>query len=242
MAIIYYYYFQVEGLDEFTNAPGADPQQSPEKTMPGSLNITQTQCRTSTRRKAINVEPESSEPLTCTRRTTRRTVTGDADPENKSTNVPETPAIPTSRRRGPPASARRKTENKVMEASNDDKAVGQGKSDMPETSAMQSSRSRALAVSAQQKMKPQEEKSVQRTYSTRRSVRLLEKSMEELSLRDTGRVDHVKIDGLCKEIEGLDEKQDESGMCLCNYSLTVTFCCTFLLEYVCLVAKKMIER
>ncbi|KAL6291794.1 hypothetical protein ACE6H2_009304 [Prunus campanulata] len=101
---------QVEGLEEFLNQSKSDPQQSPEKTMNGSLSIPRTAGRTSTRRKPIQVEPESSQPLTQSRRGTRRAVSEEMDQEK--TEVPKTPAAPNTRRRAPAASARQNTTQK----------------------------------------------------------------------------------------------------------------------------------
>ncbi|BFG23658.1 hypothetical protein CerSpe_099320 [Prunus speciosa] len=101
---------QVEGLEEFLNQSKSDPQQSPEKTMNGSLSIPRTAGRTSTRRKPIQVEPESSQPLTQSRRGTRRAVSDEMDQEK--TEVPKTPAAPNTRRRAPAASARQNTTQK----------------------------------------------------------------------------------------------------------------------------------
>ncbi|CAL9009003.1 unnamed protein product [Prunus brigantina] len=100
----------VEGLEEFLNQSKSDPQQSPEKTMNGSLSIPRTAGRTSTRRKPIQVEPESSQPLTQSRRGTRRAVSEEMDQEK--TEVPKTPAAPNTRRRAPAASARQNTTQK----------------------------------------------------------------------------------------------------------------------------------
>ncbi|PQM41246.1 microtubule-associated protein futsch [Prunus yedoensis var. nudiflora] len=101
---------KVEGLEEFLNQSKSDPQQSPEKTMNGSLSIPRTAGRTSTRRKPIQVEPESSQPLTQSRRGTRRAVSDEMDQEK--TEVPKTPAAPNTRRRAPAASARQNTTQK----------------------------------------------------------------------------------------------------------------------------------
>ncbi|KAH0978646.1 hypothetical protein GBA52_005823 [Prunus armeniaca] len=100
----------VEGLEEFLNQSKSDPQQSPEKTMNGSLSIPRTAGRTSTRRKPIQVEPESSQPLTQSRRGARRAVSEEMDQEK--TEVPKTPAAPNTRRRAPAASARQNTTQK----------------------------------------------------------------------------------------------------------------------------------
>lgn len=199
----------MEGLDEFTNAPPkSDSQQSPEKA--GSNEILQTSCRTSTRNKPLRIEPESSQkPLTRTPCTTRRRVIGgDGDQENKNANHPETPAMPASRNRTSATSARRK----MVEIAED-----QQKNNVPKTPAANSCRRMTPAVSARRKVEAQkEEVSVQRVYSTRQSLRLLEKSMGGMSLKEKGSVGPLKMDELCKEIDDVEMKE-ESGKYFCNY-------------------------
>lgn len=137
--------------------------------MTGTPNVPRTTCRTSARRKPISKEPESSQILTRTSRTTRRGgVAEEADQESIEV-VPKTPAAPSSRRRAPPVSARQKTETQ------------------------------------------KEESSVQRAYSTRRSVRLLEKTMEELSLVENRKIQPLKIDDLSKEETAADSSLTMSG-------------------------------
>ncbi|BFG36390.1 hypothetical protein CerSpe_226640 [Prunus speciosa] len=65
--------------------------------MDGYLSIPRTVGRTSTRRKPIQVELESSQPLTQSRRRARRAVSEEMDQEK--TEVPKTPAAPNTRRR-----------------------------------------------------------------------------------------------------------------------------------------------
>ncbi|CAK7340122.1 unnamed protein product [Dovyalis caffra] len=177
---------KVEGLDEFINAPKFDPQQSPKKAMPESPEIPQTSCRTSTRKKPFRIEPESSQKsLTRTRCTTRRTVAVEGH-------------------------SSRKMETKMMESVGD-----QENNNVPKTPATRSSRRMAPAVSARRKVdaKKEELSSVQRVYSTRHSVRLLEKSMEELGLKDKGSVGPLKMDGLCKEIEDVELNEELASSC-----------------------------
>lgn len=192
---------KVEGLDEFTNL------QSPEKATAGSPEVLHTSCRTSTRKKPLRIEPESSQqPSTRTPCTTRRRVIGgDDDQENKNANHPETPAVPASRKRTSATSARRKMETKVMEIVED-----QQKKNVS-TPAARSCRRMAPSDSARRKVEAQkEEVSVQRVYSTRQSLRLLEKSMGGMSLKEKESVGPLKMDGLFKEIEDVEMKE-ESG-------------------------------
>ncbi|KAL5834611.1 hypothetical protein ACOSQ4_014108 [Xanthoceras sorbifolium] len=138
----------VEGLEEFLNQ-----SQLPENAVPESPSIPRTATRTSVRRKPIKEEPETAQPMTRTRRTTRKVIDQDL----------ETPEVQTGRRRTQAISDRRKVE----------------------------------------------EASVQRgAYSTRRSVRLLEKSMGDLSLKEErGMTETVKMDVL----DETEEKDVLSG-------------------------------
>ncbi|KAJ6951955.1 hypothetical protein NC653_041200 [Populus alba x Populus x berolinensis] len=202
---------KVEGREEFTNVPEPEPQQSPEKAMSGSPKVPQASVRTLIRRKPLRIEPESSKPLTRTRCTTRGTVVGEGDQENKTANLSETPIMLSRRIRTSTASARHKMESKSMES-----VENQEKNNVPKTPAARSSRRRAPAVSARGKVEAQnEEKSVQRVYSTRHSVRLLEKGMEGLGLKEKERVRPLKMDGLCWEIEDVETK-DETEVVACQ--------------------------
>ncbi|KAG8647906.1 titin homolog [Manihot esculenta] len=197
---------KVEGLDELNSEPRSDPQESPART----TNVEpRTACRTSTRRKPINVEPESSQSMTRNRRATRRTVAEETGQENKNVNLLETPAMPTTRRRVQAASATRKMDAQLTEIGDNEEQAGQENSDVPVTPAMRTSRRKVPAVSTRRKTEAQkDEKSVQRVYGTRQSVRLLEKSIEDLSLKEKKRVEAVKIEGLCEETE---QKNDVPG-------------------------------
>ncbi|KAH8481213.1 hypothetical protein H0E87_031249 [Populus deltoides] len=203
---------KVEGREEFTNVPESDPQQSPEKAMSGSPKVPPTSVRTLTRRKPLLIEPESSKPLTRTRCTTRGIVVGEGDQENKTANLSETPIMLARRIRTSTASARYKMESKSIES-----VENQEKNNVPKTPAARSSRRRAPAVSARGKVEAQnEEKSVQRVYSTRHSVRLLEKGMEGLGLKEKERVRPLKMDGLCWETEGAETKDETEAMACQN--------------------------
>lgn len=125
-------------------------------------DIPRTACRTSTRRKPIKEEPESSQPLTRTRCGTRVRVVEVVDQERNE--VPKTPAVPSNRRRTPAASARQK-----------------------------------------------EGSAVHGVYSTRRSVRLLGKNMEKLSLMEDAKHEPLKIDQLTKDIFSGSERSDGSS-------------------------------
>ncbi|XVF06920.1 hypothetical protein REPUB_Repub06bG0092500 [Reevesia pubescens] len=136
----------VEGLEEFM-----DQSQSPEKTMnKSSQGIPSTVSRTSTRRKTTKEEPQSTQSTTRTRRTTRRTMESSEEnnnvnvpeipvmstttrrraqktepkpevKEHKNSDLLETPASQSGRRRPGVGSNRRK-----VEAQKDEGSVQQG--------------------------------------------------------------------------------------------------------------------
>ncbi|XP_050213846.1 uncharacterized protein LOC126665173 [Mercurialis annua] len=194
----------VEGLEELLNAPRSE---SPERTTNAEPR---TAIRTSTRRNPTNAEPESSQILTRTRRATRRTGAEEAEQENKDVNLLVTPAVPASRRRVPAASARRKIDAQLLDTVEDVKPVVEEKNDVPpETPAMQSTRRKATVASTRKKMEVQKDvNSVQRAYGTRNSVRLLEKSLGGLSLKEEKTVDAVKIEGLYEDNEQVELKKN----------------------------------
>ncbi|XP_059459589.1 uncharacterized protein LOC132189087 isoform X2 [Corylus avellana] len=180
----------VEGLEEFLNPSDSDLSKPVEEALNGSPDIPRTACRTSTRRKPIKDEPKSTQPLSRTRRGTRGRTAEDIDQENKDVNVPITPAAPSgSRRASVAASSRRNIETQMKEDEEDKKKEAQGRSAVP------SSRGRPPVASARRKLETQKEvNSVQRVYSTRRSVRLLENNMAKLSMMENGSAEPIKID------------------------------------------------
>ncbi|XP_038701046.1 uncharacterized protein LOC119997890 isoform X2 [Tripterygium wilfordii] len=182
----------VEGLDDTLIQAESNPLQSPENP------------RTA-RRKPSNAEPGSSKCLTSARRATRRAAAEEGDEENKNVDVTKTPAAPTTRRRATVHSARQKVGIHLEEADE-----GPQKRDVAESSAVPTSRRRAPATSSRWKIDGQkDEGSVQRMYSTRRSVRLLEKSMSELSMKEHGRLEPIKMIE-DEESEGKKETSDSA--------------------------------
>ncbi|PON38989.1 hypothetical protein PanWU01x14_308050 [Parasponia andersonii] len=122
-------------------------------------------------------------PRTCCRTSTRRRPFK-AEPESSQ------PALTRSRRG---------TRRGVVE----EEAVDFERNEIPNTPAALSARRRAPSISAHSKLEaPKDESSVQqRVYSTRRSVRLLEKTMEKLTLKEEDRnIQPLKMDELCDEI------------------------------------------
>ena len=107
-------------------------------------------------------------------------------------------------------------------------AVEQERNEIPPktpAAAARSTHRRAPSVSIQKQKTeaPKDESSVQRVYSTRRSVRLLEKTLEELTLMEDRNIQPVKMDDLSEEMAIGSEKSDgssENGMsCYCLFIL-----------------------
>lgn len=184
---------QVEGLDEIRNQ-----YQWPEKTVATeSPLIPRTAYRTSTRKKSIKEDPDTVQPMTKTCRTARKPLDKDLGQKNQNANVAETPAVPVSRRRAPAASASKKMGTQVKD--NVEKEMSCGVK--TETPMAQTGRGRVAQVgSTRRKL----EESVQRVYSTRRSVRLLEKTLDDLSLKDVAKEESVKM-------VSLDETEEKDG-------------------------------
>ncbi|PSS04539.1 Interaptin like [Actinidia chinensis var. chinensis] len=167
----------IEGIEDFLKPCESETAESsvksPEKPVIESPYVPRTGCRTSTRRKPVKEEPESSKILTRTRLSTRRTIAGDV--ENAKFDEPETSSMPSGRKRAPASSARRKIEAQLKEEDED--------------------KNNAVA-SARRKMETpmREEISVQKAYSTRRSTRLLEKKMMELDLNKKEGIEPVHFE------------------------------------------------
>ncbi|XVF56508.1 hypothetical protein PTKIN_Ptkin06aG0126800 [Pterospermum kingtungense] len=172
----------VDGLDEILNQ-----SQSPEKTInKSSQDVPSTVTRTSTRRKTTKEEPQSTLPKTQIRRMTRTTM--ELDEENKNVNVPETLVMATA------TTTRRRAQKTESE-------VEQKKSGVLETPALQSGGGRTGAGSTRKKVEAQKEVSVQHSYGTRRSVRLLEKCMSGLSLKEPVKIDEMLEDDQVEDIK-----------------------------------------
>ncbi|BAT91190.1 hypothetical protein LR48_Vigan08g197900 [Vigna angularis] len=126
--------------------------------------------------------------------------------ENKDANVPPvTPAA--GRRRATAVSTRKKKEVEIVEEDGD-------KNDAPKTVAAASvARRRATSVSVcTTKNETAGGNSVQRTYSTRRSVRLLENGLSKMSLIDTEDSGFVKIDDddVSQELSNVSNQVEDS--------------------------------
>ncbi|CAI0470081.1 unnamed protein product [Linum tenue] len=152
---------QVEGLDELIEALKSDPHRSPGKTVPGTPVVPP-----SGRRSTVRSKPAIVEPVTRTRRTTRKT----AAPEAGA--VAETPVTAVSRRKVP-----------VPEASKFS-LEGEGVGVVEKTKAASVAKSVQKGSSSVATSIHKDEKSFQNVYSSRRSVRLLEKSMAKICLNE----------------------------------------------------------
>ncbi|XP_057479200.1 uncharacterized protein LOC130766554 [Actinidia eriantha] len=184
----------VEGIEDFSKPCESETAESsvelPEKTVIASPFIPRTGYRTSTWRKPVKEEPESSKIMTRTRLSSRRTISGEV--QNAKPDGPETPAMPSGRKRAPVASARRKIEAQLNEEDED--------------------KNNAVA-SAHRKMETpmREEISVQKAYSTRRSTRLLEKKMMELDLNNKEGIEPVHFEASEEMPKDLERNQKEKS-------------------------------
>ncbi|KAI4322049.1 hypothetical protein L6164_021773 [Bauhinia variegata] len=192
---------QVEGLGKFLNPVGYDNTALfPDAEVVGTPQIHRTASRNSARRKSVREEPESSKVSTRVRRGTRAGNAEGNDQENKHLNVPATPAMPTSRTRAPAISTRRKKETHVQE---DEKI------DAPKTpAAPPSTGMRGAGRSVSSKVESTGGTAVQRT---RRSVRLLEKSLADMRLMDTDETGRVMLDEISEEMINVSHLTKDSA-------------------------------
>nr|XP_029147276.1 helicase SWR1 isoform X2 [Arachis hypogaea] len=192
----------VEGLDEFFNP--IEAEKAAETPIPhrGAAS------RTATGNKPVREEQQSSKVVSSQRpqRGTRRAGNGDgviaSEQENKDANVLVTPA---AKKRAPAVSLRRKKE---VEAVEDDEEKNRGNEkiiDLTETpAAVPSSRTRATG-------RKTKGTSVQQGYSTRRSVRLLEKNLSNMSLMDAEDNGLEKVDDVSEEIISVSQQIEDSA-------------------------------
>lgn len=169
---------------------GKDPCETP--------SVARTAMRMSTRRKPNKEQQEPESVLsTHSRRSTRKVPDQKAAQECVGTQLQETPAAPATRRRVHATSARRKVE--MIDQDRKDEL----NKNVPEDDPVMESR--------------QKKPSVQKVYSTRRSVRLLEKTMASLTLADKTTIEPIKMNELdmetaAKEVKEVDEIKNEYGM------------------------------
>ncbi|CAJ1934053.1 unnamed protein product [Sphenostylis stenocarpa] len=199
---------KVEGLDEILNPIEGDA---------GTPNVNIRMAgRASTQRKAPRAEAEGSNvKVSVSARPLRGAGAGQGvvEQKNKDANVPPgTPAV--SVRRATAVSTRRKKEVEMVEEDGDKKGVEGQPLDVPKTPVAASvSRRRATgrSVRSTKKIENTGGTSVQRTYGTRRSVRLLEKDMSKMGLIDTEDTGSVKIDDdVSQELSNISHQVEDS--------------------------------
>ncbi|XP_024015507.1 uncharacterized protein LOC18023387 [Eutrema salsugineum] len=155
----------VDGIDEFVNQSESTRDQSPTSVAKNLPSAARTAART-TRRKTKD-ETQQSDLVTRSCLVTSKSLAGELEQENRNTNVLQNPSVPQSRRRAAATSIAINLEGTDMKSENN----------VIKTPAARSTRRAQSAASSKK------DESVQRVYSTRRSVKLLEESMADLSLK-----------------------------------------------------------
>ncbi|MCD7453435.1 hypothetical protein HAX54_020904 [Datura stramonium] len=188
----------VDGIEEVLKPCESDVANSSMES-PGKsealTSVPQTGRRT-TQRKTIKHDSETLETSTRSHCRTRGTAVRDAD-EAKN-DMHETPALPTTRRRAATTSVRAKLESVMKECEPKEKIGYQDeeeKKDVPKTP--------AAALTSQRK-EVKAKSSVRQVYSTRRSVRLAGKSMQESSTQEDEK------SGGTLTFDAVSEETDES--------------------------------
>lgn len=160
--------------------------------------------RTTTQRKPVK-ESESSKISTRPNRGARSgVVEGEAEQENKDANVSNTPAVvPCSRKRAPAVSTRRKTEVIILDddEEEDKNEVDENPKDVvaKTPAVVPKSRTRAAGRSVRDKKEVSDGTSLQNAYSTRRSVRVLGKSLSKVSLVETEDKEQTKSEDVSED-------------------------------------------
>ncbi|XP_022844573.1 uncharacterized protein LOC111367761 isoform X2 [Olea europaea var. sylvestris] len=179
----------VEGIEDYLKPMESETAQSSiespvksEETSPCALS---TVGRSTRRRNAVKEESETLPSRTTTRRSTRKTVVGE---EGEKGVAIETPALAaTTRRRAQVSMVRRK-----VEAQFEEEEIGKEKKTLPPTPA-------PLGTTSRRKLK-EEESTVKKVYSTRRSVRLAEKSVEIQKSNNEEKLETLKQELFAKEM------------------------------------------
>ncbi|CAI9772066.1 unnamed protein product [Fraxinus pennsylvanica] len=178
----------VEGIEEYLKPMELETAQSsidsPVKSEERSPRVLSTVGRSTRRRNVVREEPETLPSRTTPWRSTRKAVVGD---EGEKGVTIETPALAaTTRRRAQVSVVRRKVETQFEEE------IGKEKKTVPPTPA-------PLGTTSRRKVK-EEMSTVKKVYSTRRSVRLAEKSVEILKSNDEEKLETLKQELFTKEI------------------------------------------
>ncbi|KAI5387925.1 hypothetical protein KIW84_073859 [Lathyrus oleraceus] len=188
---------QVEGLGEIVNPKTGGDIATP-AVQPRTAG------RTTTQRKPVK-ESESSKISTRPNRGARSgVVEGEAEQENKDANVSNTPAVvPCSRKRAPAVSTRRKTEVVILDddEEEDKNEVDENPKDVvaKTPAVVPKSRTRAAGRLVRDKKEVSDGTSLQNAYSTRRSVRVLGKSLSKVSLVETEDKEQTKSEDVSED-------------------------------------------
>ncbi|KAL0720023.1 hypothetical protein Bca4012_069347 [Brassica carinata] len=179
----------VEGVEEFMNQPESTRDLSPTSVAKNMPSAARTAART-TRRKTKDETQQPSELVTRSCLVTSKSLAGEMEQENRNTNVD--PSLPQSRRRAAVTSVAMN-----LEAPTDMKV----EPNVSKTPAVRSTRRTTQAAAASE--------SVQRVYSTRRSVKLLEESMADLSLKTSKKSQDVENSLAGSKLEAKSEDNSE---------------------------------
>ncbi|KAG6579649.1 hypothetical protein SDJN03_24097, partial [Cucurbita argyrosperma subsp. sororia] len=181
----------VEGIEEFLSSERSGVPESPTKGEVVSSEVPRTELRTSTRRKAVKDDP-------ITTRTRRAAAArGTEESENRDLNVTlTTPSLRSSRRKTAGASsACKKVDFQIMvDVEDEDNDLDHEKTVIENTPAVPKSQKRVAGASTSKRTQTQNNGAMEpRVYSTRRSVRLLEQTMESLSLAEDRKMEPITV-------------------------------------------------
>ncbi|KAH0666872.1 hypothetical protein KY285_028078 [Solanum tuberosum] len=193
----------VDGIEEVLKTCESDVA-NPSMESPGKSEALASVPRTgrrTTQRKTIKHDSETLQTTTRSHCRTRGTVVRDVD-EAKN-DMLETPALPTTRRRAATTSVRAKLESAMKECEPKVEIVDpveEEKKDVPKTP--------AAALTSQRK-EVKAKSSVRQVYSTRRSVRLAGKPMQESSTQEDEKSGTLTFDAVSEETdESLEVNSD----------------------------------
>ncbi|XP_023549683.1 uncharacterized protein LOC111808107 isoform X2 [Cucurbita pepo subsp. pepo] len=180
----------VEGIDEFLSSERSGVPESPMKGEVVSSEIPRTELRTSTRRKAVKDDP-------ITTRTRRAAAArGTEESENRDLNVTlTTPSLRSSRRiTAGASSACKKVDFQMTVDEEEDNDLDHEKPVIENTPAVPKSQKRVAGASTSKRTQTRNNGAMEpRVYSTRRSVRLLEQTMESLSLAEDRKMEPITV-------------------------------------------------
>lgn len=193
----------VEGIEELMQPSQSETAQSSIESLEGSEvtspYVPPTAGRSTRRRNVLKEEFEAVTSVTTTRRTTRKTAAKVS--HESQVDTMETPALvsQTSRRKGQMASACRKMDSQLKECAEEEEKKGVSMTPAP------------LGVTSRRRRV--EVGTVQKVYSTRRSVRLAEKNVEMLTDEESELFNNELLtkDGENQEVN-LKEANELSGI------------------------------